>query len=339
MINILKQFEEWDTSLKQSKFKRATLRLTIYYVISTFCILLLSSVVILVLFSPPDSESVMVANTIVETEHDEFSLYEFREHLLDVLIVVDVIVLFFVTILAYFFARRTLRPIEQIYKLQEQFVGDVAHELRTPLAVMKSGGEAILRKERSVSEYQEFIRESNEEVDRLSRLSNQLLSLLSQKAIIRPREVNVNLAILIKNQVKRYQEYADSKNVTIKLGSVENIEFNANEDDIIQLVQNLIKNAVDYNKVGGEVIVELVKIEGKIVFSVKDTGVGIPTESQPYIFDRFYKVDSARKCESQTGTGLGLAIVKDIVDKYNGQIEVESEVGIGTTIKVFLPVI
>lgn len=340
MNTILKQFVEWGTSLRKSEFERATLRLTLYYALGVGVILLVSSGAIFFLvssaFPTPEIQN-ETQDREVEIPHEEFSLLEFREHLIDTLVLVDISVLVIVTILAYFFARKTLRPIETLYRAQERFVADVAHELRTPLAVVKAGSETLLRKERTGEEYRIFIKETEEETNRLIRLSNELLVLLSQNHVQKKVFERMTLLECVRNQVAHFASYAEQAQVMLTCSGDVSAVMEGVSDSIVRMCQNLIKNAIDYTIPKGSVHVSVVAEKDKVILLVKDTGVGITPENQDKIFDRFYKVDSARTKGVYSGAGLGLAIVEDIVRSHQGQVSIESSVGVGTTVKVVFP--
>ncbi len=339
MNNILKQFAAWGMSLKYNEFERAAVRLTFSYVFGVFVILLISSAAIFLLFDPTFG-SLSVEDNSVGLESgflfEEFSFHEFGEHLIDVLLIVNISILVVATAFAYLLARRTLRPIEIIYRQQERFVGDVAHELRTPLAVLKAGSESILLRDHSSREYITFIKELEEETDRLTRLSNELLFLLKHKTIRVESFVMVDLTALLKKQVSNFQPYALQNHVTLVLEVGPTPKVLGLPDSLIRVCQNLIKNAIDYNKHDGLVSVTLTEEGDNVFLVVKDTGIGIAMAEQENIFNRFYKVDTSRT-QSQAGTGLGLAIVQDIVKAHGGSIKIQSIFGEGTSIIVRLP--
>lgn len=338
MINTLKQFEGWVTRLKQNEFRFATLKLTLFYVFSTACILLVSSVAVLVIFAPPDTEVPFLPEVErVEVEHDEFSLFEIREHLSSVIFLVDVFVLLVVSILSYFFARSTLRPIQLVHEQQRQFMSDVAHELRTPLSVMRSGAETMLRKQQDSKAYQEFVSDVGEESRRLTRLTDQLLQLLRAGVTTKNSIVPQDISTLVRKQGQYFQAYAKEHQVELKTEISEGVSATIDADGMVEVVQNLIKNAIDYNHPGGIVTLTLKETADTVVFACQDTGKGIPAEKQEEIFGRFTKLDTARVQGESTGAGLGLAIVKAIVERHRGELSVVSAVGAGTTISVILP--
>jgi len=302
-------------------------------VLGVFIILLISNAAIYGLDTQALPSNISIG-TPSDIPHSEFSLIEFSEHLINIIVLVDLMILFIATIFSYFFARRTLQPIETIYRQQEQFVGDVAHELRTPLAVLKAGSEAILLKEHHSTEYISFIKELEEETDRLTRLSNELLFILKQSVNQTPQFSTVDLNQLVAEQVKFFQPYAEERNITLMSNTHINGLISGVPNNLVQLIQNLLKNAIDYNQAQGTVTISLTETDQTINLLVQDTGVGIAPEDQAKIFNRFYKTDSSR---SQSGTGLGLSIVDSIVKAHQGKISISSTLGAGTTITVSFP--
>ncbi len=337
MITILKQFVEWGTALRSDKFRYATLKLTFFYVLSTAVILLVHSVAVLFLFTPTTTTVSSIEFEEIEAEHSELSLYEIREHLAEVIFIVDAIILLFVSVFSYYFARRTLLPIKNMHDEQRRFMGDVAHELRTPLAVILAGAGTVLRKQRSQTEYEDFIRDVQYEAGRLSRLSNQLLQLLKTGNVEKLVVNEVNLSELVTTEFKRYEPYATERQVTLAEKVDPAITLLTSEDSFVQILQNLLKNAIDYNKEGGKVTVSLVSQLNFIKLEITDTGVGIPVSLQGKIFDRFVTVSKTHGRNMMGGSGLGLAIVQSLVNKLGGTISIVSNEGEGTTCTVLLP--
>lgn len=339
MDNILKPFEALATRFWHNEFDRAVMKLTFYYVFSTAVILFVSSVAVLIIFAPPEMEIPFREETVkqIEVEHDDWSLYEVREHLASVVLIVDLFILFVVSIFSYFFARRTLLPIQTMHEKQRQFLGDVAHELRTPLAVMQTGADTILRRERTVAEYQQFVTDVQEEAERLTRVSNQLLQLLRTENVKTTTPTEVSVSELLENELKRFTPYAVERGVILNADIVAGVTVSTQKDELIEIVQNLLKNAIDYSDRGDAVNLTLKTDATYITFVVADTGMGISDEHQALVFDRFNKVDRARTQIKGSGTGLGLSIVKMLVTKLGGEIALKSKISVGTEVTVTLP--
>ncbi len=337
MKNTLKQSGVWGTSSKPNNFKAAVIRLTIYYTVGVFIILTLFSGLVYGLFVQSINEDMREDD--VRTEKEEVFHSEIKENLFDILLLSDTLLIFIIIFISYFFSKETLEPLEIAYQKQKRFVADAAHELRTPLAVMKAGSEVISQKERTVSEYQGFVSETSEEVERLIKLSNDLLLLARNENDTKVSATSISLSDILKKQCEHIVPYAKIKQVEVHSEITKGIHIHGKEDEVIRLVLNLLKNAVDYNKVGGAINVSLSKRSNSALLSVRDTGVGIAAENIPLIFERFYKADSSRTQPSTSGSGLGLAIVKDIVISHGGTINVSSEVGQGSVFEVEIPLI
>ncbi len=341
MKNIFKQFVGWDTPSNQSSFKKAVILLTIYYTAGVFIVLAIFNIMVYSLFTNSiktgDNEKIeKIGQQINGIKIKENTATEMQDNLLNILLVSDVIILILTLFVAYASSKRTLKPLEEAYKKQSRFVADAAHELRTPLSVMKAGGEVILRTDRNKDEYKKYIVESLEEVDRLTTLSNDLLFLASNNKKKVKSSSLVNFGEICKKQIEIMKAYADIKNIKIEDTIQDNLILEGEREDLTRLIINLLKNAVDYNKQGGQIIVSLKKKNNNIILNIADTGIGIKKEDLGQIFERFYKADNSRT-QNSSSTGLGLSIVKEIIDEHNGQIEVNSHIDKGTIFIITLP--
>lgn len=218
-------------------------------------------------------------------------------------------------------------------KMRQEFTANVSHELKTPLTSISGYSELIANGMAADKDVTRFAGE-------IHRNSNRLLTLIND--IIRLSELDVidgnvqfelvNLYTVASNCVSMLQVNAENHDVTISVTG-KPYEVYANKEMIEELVYNLCDNAIRYNNKGGRVDVFVGKEADKIVLSVKDTGIGIPAEHQDRVFERFYRVDKSRS-KLTGGTGLGLAIVKHIVAQHNADMELHSETGKGTEIKI-----
>jgi two-component system, OmpR family, sensor histidine kinase CiaH len=238
---------------------------------------------------------------------------------------------------SYVLARKTLAPLQTAYKRQQRFVADAAHELRTPLAVLKAGSELLLQHNRPGIEYKEFMEESLEEIDRLITLSNDLLFLAHNTELKHCVPVPFLISEVCRTQCAHIRPYALKQGITLETQIEEGITLVGNTHDVARLVLNVLKNAVDYNVKGGSVRCTLARAHSSAVLTIEDTGIGIPTKDIPHIFERFYKADTSRTQKASLGSGLGLAIVKEIVDRELGTIVVTSTVGKGTVFTITFP--
>lgn len=227
---------------------------------------------------------------------------------------------------------QTLERLERLFRSQQRFLADVSHELRTPLTSVRGNLDLMRR----MGEYDpEAMVVIQEEMERMTRLVGDLLLLARADSgglplQRQPVELD-NILFEVHRQVDRLE-----KSVELELTDVDQVSVLGDSDRLKQLMLNLVDNAIKYTPSGGMVSLSLSKQNGWANLSVSDTGIGIPPEDIPHVFDRFYRVDKARN-RSQGGSGLGLAIAKWIVQAHGGNIQVESQVGEGTIFTVRLP--
>ena len=227
-----------------------------------------------------------------------------------------------------------LARLERTFALQREFLADASHELRGPLMIIR-GNLDLLRLGLPESERRTSVREAGEEVERMSRLAADLLLLAEADAEEAVERKLVDVDAVVGAAWERAR-HIDNGVHDVSLTSLSPARVLGDRARLDQLVWNLIENALRYTLPGGQVELGLSSQGGEVVLQVSDTGVGIPEQHLPRIFERFYRVDKARS-RSSGGTGLGLAIVKSIAEAHGGQVEVESAPGTGTTFTVRLP--
>lgn len=231
---------------------------------------------------------------------------------------------------------------EQVHNLDEarnQFVSNASHELKTPLATMKILVESMMYEENMDPHLRtEFLTDIDKEIDRLTSVVGDLLTLVhidSHKLKLR-REQMV-LADTVRETTSRLAPLAKKRGQEIETKISDECEMFADPDKLSQVCYNIIENAIKYTPDGGKISVSLKKSGRDAMLEISDTGVGIPEEDLPHVFDRFYRVDKARSRDTG-GTGLGLSIVQQIVRLHAGSVTVRSQQGKGTTFIVQLPV-
>jgi len=241
--------------------------------------------------------------------------------------------------LAYILAGKTLRPIREIVDEQNRFISDASHELRTPLTSLKTSLEVSLRdKNLELKQAKSLISESIEEVNRLQRLSEGLLQLTQyQQPNPKLKLEKLSVRKIIEEAVRKIGPLAKNKSIKIRYKSRE-FEIRGNKFSLIDLMIILLDNSIKYGNKNSTVVIDTAKEENRISISVKDKGGGISEKDLPYIFNRFYRADSARSKSFQGGYGLGLSIAKKIVEIHGGTIEAKSKIKEGTTIIVKLPI-
>ncbi len=338
MANISKPFARLVINFKNNPFLRARLKLTVYYTIGVFIILLVYSLAVYGLFSKNISSNLEYEGSDQEENANvELQIIDkAQDQLQTILFTVDGLVIILIIIFSYYLSGKTLKPIEISYKRQKKFVADTAHELRTPLAVMKTGAEATLSGNGNKDEYKKLTQDSLEEINILSSMVDDLLFLAHSDDLKKVEFSKFDLGKLAHKQIELMNPYAGKKNVTLRDNIQGEFQIDGNKIYLKRLLVNLIKNAIDYNKPQGEVVVSLQKKKQQIELKIADTGIGISKNDLEHIFDRFYKADQARVRQS-SGAGLGLSIIQEIVALHNGKIDIKSELDKGTEIIVNLP--
>ncbi|WP_243136851.1 sensor histidine kinase [Alkaliphilus serpentinus] len=236
---------------------------------------------------------------------------------------------------AYNFMSTKLSHIE---KQRRDFVANVSHELKTPLSSIKLLAESLIMQSKvEVGIYREFLIDINSEIDRLNEIIDSLLNMVD----LDEEKLNLNYELthinhIVERIVTSIKPLADNKDIRILINQWEKIQIYVDKGKIYQALMNIIHNAVKYTDNGGRITIHIER-EGKFaVIKVRDTGHGIPMESLPFIFERFYRVDSARSRKTG-GSGLGLSISHQIITLHQGSIEVESQLNIGSTFIIKLP--
>ncbi len=229
---------------------------------------------------------------------------------------------------------QTLERLERLFKTQQRLVADVSHELRTPLTAIRGNIDLMRRMGEGDPQSLMIIQE---EVDRMTRLVGDLLLLARADAgelSFQKRRVELDLIFF----EVYHQAMLLTETLEVSITEVDQVVVEADPDRLKQLLLNLASNAVKYTPDGGKVTMSLSKRDGWAYVRISDSGLGIPADDLPYIFDRFYRVDKARS-RGQGGSGLGLSIAKWIATAHGGDITVSSQVGEGSTFIVSLPIL
>lgn len=231
-----------------------------------------------------------------------------------------------------------LSVLQNLEDVRQEFVSNVSHELKTPITSMKVLAESLLGQEGlPVEIYQEFMVDINDELERMNKIINDLLSLVKMdKNAADLTIVEVNINEFVESILKQLRPIADQRNIEIIFESVRPVTSQIDEVKLEMAFRNLIENAIKYNYDSGWVRVSLNADHKFFYLKVSDSGVGIPQELQDSIFERFYRVDKARSRETG-GNGLGLAIARNAILLHRGSIKVHSIEQQGTTFAVRVP--
>jgi len=237
----------------------------------------------------------------------------------------------------YIIARISLAPTRNALTSQKQFIGNIAHELRTPLSVLKTNTEVALLENHVDPDIKRTLESNVEELDRISEIINNLLSL---STLVRPEHVEMNavdLSAIVTEAIDKLEELArrGSHQITVRKGPETSVWGNAAA--LTQIVSNLVKNAIQYSPRSGNIRITVEPAPNNHVdLIVQDAGVGIARKDLFRIFEPFYRGDPSRT-RGTGGSGLGLAIVSELVKMHRGKITIRSSVGRGTTVSVSLP--
>ena len=205
-------------------------------------------------------------------------------------------------------------------EVRRRFVSDASHELKTPLASIRLLSDSILQTDQMDPEMvRDFVSDIGKEAERLTRITEHLLALTRLDSLPAGQTEPVDLGQVTRRVVTMLTPVADAAGVSIEQNQKPGCVVLGTEDDLYQICHNLVENAIKYNFPGGKVFVEVYPDADQILLEVGDTGIGIPDEDLPKVFNRFYRVDKARS-RAAGGTGLGLSIVRDTVRRHGGWV-------------------
>lgn len=260
---------------------------------------------------------------------------EGRRDLLARLLVLNLVALGVGSVVSYYLARRSLEPIEESMEAQQQFIGDAAHELKTPLTAMKTANEVALRKPKlTLAQAKQVIEQNSQDIGKLAALSDALLQLANHRE---PLELStVSLQAVTADALSQVVSLAQSKKITVD-DQVGALQARAYGPALTQVLTILLDNAIKYSPAKSTIRIRS-ETKGKLVWlRVQDQGPGIKPADQAHIFNRFYRADPSRAKQQADGYGLGLSIAQKLMEQQHGQISVQSQAGKGATFSLKLP--
>ncbi len=238
-----------------------------------------------------------------------------------------------------------ISAIRRLERVRSEFVANVSHELKTPVAAVKGFAETLLAGAvNDPDTAKAFLQIIFDESERLNRLIGDILELSKIESKRIPLQFSpIHLSEFAANVLQMMRSVADKKHIRLELQTPSGLYIEADEDRLRQIFINLLSNGINYTPDGGNVTIRIEAIGGagaaeKVRICIIDTGIGIPKKDLPRIFERFYRVDKARS-RSSGGTGLGLSIVKHLVELHKATIRVESEQGVGSRFIIEMPVL
>lgn len=229
-----------------------------------------------------------------------------------------------------------LDRLEDAFERQKRFSASAAHELKTPIATIKAGIQVLSMDDNStLAEYQDNARMTESSVDRLTQVVNDLLILASSNEGVDAQKETIYLDVMFETIFDELSPIYENQKITYMLDS-DAITLYGNAALLYRAFYNLIENSYKYNYEKGSITIRGSETEHGIKINIEDTGMGVPAEHLPFIFDAFYRVDSSRSRKT-AGSGLGLSIAKSIIEKHDGTIIVSSEYKKGTKFKILFP--
>lgn len=324
-------------------FHSALVRLTMWYMVIILVMSLLFSGIVFSLasreieraFGPrrPGEVSIFInSDQVLQLRQERID--DSNGRLIVNLVVFNLMTLAVGGVCSYLLARRTLRPIENAIEMQSRFSSDAAHELRTPLAIMRSETEVTLRdKKVAKPELIETLKSNLDEIDRLQTLTNRLLLLSEQHEL---ELTSLQIDEVATEAMTRAVPLASAKSIAID-NQVMPLKVMGNYDALVDTLGVLIDNAIKYSPEKSAITLTSRTEDGRVVIDVADEGEGIAQAEQVRVFDRFYRTDESRSRQHVEGHGLGLSIAKRLMEVQKGSIGVTSQLGKGSVFSIRIP--
>ena len=258
--------------------------------------------------------------------------------LLKTFILIGFISLIILLLISIYLTNKSIIPIKETFEKQKQFIADASHELKTPLAIIKTNTSLILSQpDDSIKNQSKWINYINTQTDRMSVLINEMLSLAKMDtAENQPPLVPINMSKIVQSMILMFEAIIYENNINLETNINESLFVNGDKESLKKLFSIIMDNAIKYTDKEGTITVSLFTHKNKVKMIIRNTGEGIEPENLERVFERFYRVDSSRDRETG-GYGLGLSIASSIVKQHKGKIYATSKVGSYTSFIVELP--
>jgi signal transduction histidine kinase len=322
-------------SSRPDPFVRASARLAAFFVAAIALLLLVVSFALYFSFTA-NIRSNVEGNFATERAQNAF-VARTVDHMRAEILLVDGAVLVLVSGAGFLLARRTLRPIQRNLEAQKRFVSNASHDLRTPLAVIKANLEIAQRYGAQADDRDVAVSSSLEEVDRMGRMVEDMLTLSRIDA--RQEELRfsvVDLSQLLARIVEKMQPLAAGEAVRLDLVADADLNALCDADHVERALVNVVRNAVQHSPSGSTVEIGATRAHDRVEVAIHDRGPGIDGDDLPHVFEPYYRAGEARS-PGRGNSGLGLAITWWIVEQHGGTIDVSSAPGLGTAVMVSLP--
>ncbi|MCL5008967.1 MAG: HAMP domain-containing histidine kinase, partial [Patescibacteria group bacterium] len=287
-----KRFAAWATGSKSDPFKRARLRLTLYYIAIMAVILIAFS--LFLYFSLAKNINDNLENDALASDSQVAA--NAIDQIQTTILTVDAVILVLTAGLSYALAGRTLRPIRLALEAQAQFTADASHEFRTPLAIIKYGGDVALKDPRlTLAEAKAAIQSGVEEAEHMSALVERLLLLArGDSGPDNLRLAPIDFKNLVEKAAGNMRALIQNKRLVLNITTLEPASVAGDAGTLNEMVFNILQNSIDYTPEGGSISLDLKQKDGLAQLTVTDTGIGIAAKDLPHVFERFYKSDQAR---------------------------------------------
>nr|MBA3874527.1 two-component sensor histidine kinase [Anaerolineae bacterium] len=227
--------------------------------------------------------------------------------------------------------------LNQMEQMRQEFISNVSHEIQSPITSIRGFAQALQNSHMSADDRNHYLSIIETESTRISRITENLLKLATLEAeSVKFEPKPYCLDRQIRTLILACEPQWTGKHIDVGV-SLEDVSIMADEDLMSQVWMNLISNSIKFTPEGGKISVDLQQQDNNVTFKIADTGIGISAEDQSHVFERFFKADKSRTRANNSGSGLGLSIVQKIIEMHHGTIAVESNVGVGTTFVVSLP--
>jgi signal transduction histidine kinase len=314
--------------------RRARVRLTLQFIAVFAIVLVTFSVVFYLAFTLVLQPDIDIDPQLTNQQVAEAAYNSVLERIGFALLIADAVAILVVGAVAWFLARRTLEPIHEAHQRQQRFVADASHETQNPLAVIKATTGAALSGERTPGEMRTALESVDTAVDRLIRLTSDLLVLARTNDPLVPSDrVPSDLSVIVTEAL--VDRLDGDGHAVIERQLEPDLPVTVHPTEIERIVRNLVDNAVRYGGPSGHVTVRTWRQDGEATLEVHDDGPGIAADDLERIFEPFYRVPGT--AHDLGGTGLGLSIASDLAERNGGRLSVTSRPGKGSTFRLTLP--
>lgn len=327
-------------------FRSATLKLTLWYVLLAASLCVIFSAVVYQLSTEELSEALHHQyNSFVSNDHDGDNFPPLHEaiqghaqHLLGELAWFNLAVIAGSSVVGYFLARLTLKPIKQAHQSQTRFTAEASHELRTPLAAIRADTEVALMEKGLSAATKGTLQGNLRDIERLEQLTGHLLDIARYQSKAAPEPSLLDLDEIVQGAIKQFSHAAQEKRINIKQ-DIKPVQVMGEQYGLRQLVTIVLDNAIKYSHQNDTVTVSLGTNKATATLTIKDSGIGIPTDDLPHIFERFYRsANTVSGKKTANGYGLGLPLAQEIAAAHHGTIDISSSEKSGTTARITLPI-